>query len=123
VLTHRSLQAVSGRPFLSTVAGLIVAYSRHRGLLCYRRADRTRCARRCVDVSIQILALEDEFKRNEKELKRQEAVKREIEMRELEDRVKNAASTGRFHSAEQQHASFTESPLQLVLELCFSLLL
>lgn len=80
--------------FLSTVAGLVVAIP---AIAAYYAIDalieRVRATMR--DVSIQVLALEDEFKRNEKELKRQEAVKREIEMRELEERVKNAASTSR----------------------------
>jgi biopolymer transport protein ExbB len=80
--------------FLSTVAGLIVAIP---SIAAYYIIDsfieRVRATMR--DVSIQILALEDEFKRNEKEVKRKEAVMREIEMRELEDRVKNAASAAR----------------------------
>jgi len=80
--------------FLSTVAGLIVAIP---AIAAYYITDalieRVRATMR--DVSIQILALEDEFKRNEKELKRKEAVKREAEMREIEDRVKSAASAAR----------------------------
>lgn len=80
--------------FLCTVAGLVVAIP---AIGVYYLVDslieRVRATMR--DVSIQILALEDEFKRNEKELKRKEAVKREVEMRELEDRVKNAASNTR----------------------------
>lgn len=80
--------------FLSTVAGLIVAIP---AIAAYYIIDsfieRIRATMR--DVSIQIFALEDEFKRNEKEVKRKEAVKREIEMRELEDRVKTAASASR----------------------------
>ena len=80
--------------FLCTVAGLVVAIP---AIGAYYAIDalieRVRSTMR--DVSIQILALEDEFKRNEKELKRKEAVKREIEMRELEDRVKNAAVPAR----------------------------
>ncbi|MEI6730528.1 MAG: MotA/TolQ/ExbB proton channel family protein, partial [Pseudomonadota bacterium] len=80
--------------FLCTVAGLVVAIP---AIAVYYGIDalieRVRSTMR--DVSIQILALEDEFKRNEKELKRQEAVKRELEMRELEDRVKNSASNTR----------------------------
>ncbi|MEI7669194.1 MAG: MotA/TolQ/ExbB proton channel family protein [Pseudomonadota bacterium] len=77
--------------FICTVAGLIVAIP---AIGAYYAIDalieRVRSTMR--DVSIQILALEDEFKRNEKELKRKEAAKREIEMREIEERVKNAAS-------------------------------
>ncbi len=80
--------------FLSTVAGLVVAIP---AIGAYYAIDalieRVRATMR--DVSIQILALEDEFKRNEKELKRKDAVKREIEMRELEERVKDAASNTR----------------------------
>lgn len=80
--------------FLSTVAGLVVAIP---AIGAYYAIDalieRVRATMR--DVSIQILALEDEFKRNEKEIKRKEAVKREIEMRELEDRMKTAASSSR----------------------------
>ena len=80
--------------FLCTVAGLIVAIP---AIGAYYAVDamieRVRSTMR--DVSIQILALEDEFKRNEKEIKRKEAVKREIEMRELEDRMKNAATQTR----------------------------
>ena len=80
--------------FLSTVAGLVVAIP---AIGAYYVVDslieRVRATMR--DVSVQILALEDEFKRNEKELKRKDAVKREIEMREIEDRVKNTVSTSR----------------------------
>ncbi len=80
--------------FLCTVAGLIVAIP---AIAAYYIIDslieRVRATMR--DVSIQILALEDEFKKNEKELKRKDALKREVEMRELEDRVKNAASNNR----------------------------
>ncbi len=80
--------------FLSTVAGLVVAIP---AIGAYYMVDalieRVRATMR--DVSIQILALEDEFKRNEKELKRKDAVKREVEMRELEDRVKNVVSSSR----------------------------
>jgi biopolymer transport protein ExbB len=80
--------------FLSTVAGLVVAIP---AIAAYYIIDalieRVRATMR--DVSIQILALEDEFKRNEKEIKRKEASRREIEMRELEDRVKSAAQNTR----------------------------
>ena len=80
--------------FLCTVAGLIVAIP---AIGAYYGIDamieRVRATMR--DVSIQILALEDEFKKNEKELRRKESEKRELEMRELEDRVKNAALTER----------------------------
>lgn len=80
--------------FLCTVAGLIVAIP---AIAAYYIIDglieRVRATMR--DVSIQILALEDEFKRNEKDVKRKEALKREQEMREIEDRVKTAAAGSR----------------------------
>lgn len=90
--------------FLTTVAGLVVAIP---AIAAYYVIDslieRVRSTMR--DVSIQILALEDEFKRNEKELRRKEAVKREMEMRELEDRVKSAASAGAARSTPQSSST------------------
>lgn len=90
--------------FLCTVAGLIVAIP---AIGAYYAIDsmieRVRATMR--DVSIQILALEDEFKKNEKELKRKEAIKREIEMRELEDRVKNVA--GNTRSTPQSNSTLS----------------
>lgn len=80
--------------FLCTVAGLVVAIP---AIGAYYVVDalieRIRATMR--DVSIQILALEDEFKRNEKEHKRKEALRREVEMREIEDRVMSAANNSR----------------------------
>lgn len=78
--------------FICTVAGLIVAIP---AIGAYYGIDalieRVRSTMR--DVSVQILALEDEFKRNEKALKHQQAIKREQEMREMEDRAKQMAGS------------------------------
>jgi biopolymer transport protein ExbB len=80
--------------FLCTVAGLIVAIP---SIAAYYIIDagieRVRATMR--DVSIQILALEDEFRRNEKERRRQESVLREAELRDLEDRVRSVAAVER----------------------------
>lgn len=45
------------------------------------------------DVSVQILALEDEFKKNEKELKRKEELKREADKKAKEEEARNFRAT------------------------------
>lgn len=79
---------------ITTVAGLAVAVPAVAAYYAFdAMIEKVRATMR--DVSVQILALEDEFKRNEKELKRKEALKKEIEQRESEDRLRSAASTDR----------------------------
>jgi biopolymer transport protein ExbB len=77
---------------ITTAAGLLVAVPATAAYYAFDSViERVRATMK--DVSIQILALEDEFKRNEKELKRKEALKREIDQREKEDRARESTAT------------------------------
>jgi biopolymer transport protein ExbB len=79
---------------LCTAAGLLVAVPAVAAYYAFDSLiERVRATMK--DVSVQILALEDEFKRNEKEIKRKEAIKRESEQRDKEERFANAATAGR----------------------------
>ncbi len=98
---------------LTTAAGLLVAVPATAAYYAFDSIiERVRATMK--DVSIQILALEDEFKRNEKELKRKEALKREIDQREKEDRAREATaslrttpqSTSTLHLLSPRYNSF-----------------
>ncbi len=85
---------------LNTAAGLFVAVPAVAAYYAFDSIiERVRATMK--DVSVQILALEDEFKRNEKEIKRKEALKREVQDRDKEERFVAAATTGTGRSTPQ----------------------